>query len=772
MRERMTTRHAISLLPALCLLLVLTACGKEQTTGRIGRTAYVPQAVDFVSGLDTIDSCCLLDETIYLTGHTEKDSSGPSRILRLPLTGGEAEPLPDYQPLQLGKNVFYLRAVLQAGADGTLWVTETVYNVEAGQELPGRTIPEGGPEGPRFEDALILRRLDGDGKELDCVSARRSALESQVNLGPIYGLMGDRDGQVWVWCERGLAALKGSGEVDFTLPVDDGYYGPIFLSDGRMAVPGRFEDGGGEIRAHLRAVDKEGRDWGESFALPPNGLSTYTGNGDALFYYMTSDTLCAWRQELGEGEQVLNLVDVGIDSYSFPLITRLSDGRIALMSGSGYTDASEVVLTLLTPTDAARLDRKTLAYASLQLTGDQRSAIVAFNRSSPDYRIEVTDYSQYGSREAAMTRLATEIGAGRIPDIIDLYGIPTARWAANGLLEDLWPWIDGDPELGRDALMERVFQAAEIDGKLFEASRYFGISTLTGARSVVGDRMTWTGADMWRALEAMPEDCLPTSDSRSTMLRRLMGLDWSRFVDWETGACSFESEEFQVLLEFCAGFPEHMARLGELGVYEGRQMLLSGSVTGFEFPQRARFLLGEDVSFVGYPNEWGKVGSSFGFVGSVAMSSACGDKEGAWAFLRTLFLPHDEAEIEAGPYGYFPVNKADFQKAAELAMTPEYLTDRDGAYVLDGSGERIETWKGAESFQGIAEDFYQYAATQEDCDRILALYDAIDTFERWEPDLEPIVLESAGAYFAGDKSLEETAALIQNRASLYVNENR
>lgn len=56
MRERMTTRHAISLLPALCLLLVLTACGKEQTDGRIGRIVYVPQAVDFVSGPDTIDS--------------------------------------------------------------------------------------------------------------------------------------------------------------------------------------------------------------------------------------------------------------------------------------------------------------------------------------------------------------------------------------------------------------------------------------------------------------------------------------------------------------------------------------------------------------------------------------------------------------------------------------------------------------------------------------------------------------------------------------------
>ena len=189
-------------------------------------------------------------------------------------------------------------------------------------------------------------------------------------------------------------------------------------------------------------------------------------------------------------------------------------------------------------------------------------------------------------------------------------------------------------------------------------------------------------------------------------------------------------------------------------------------------PQKARFLLGGDAAYVGCPNEWGEVGSSFSFVGSIAMSSACKDKEGAWTFLRTLLLPHDEAEIEDGPYSYFPVNKADFQKAMELAMTPAYQTDRNGAYILDDDGELVETWKGAESFPGIAADCYHYAASQEDCDQLMALYNAISTYSRWDPDLEPIVIESAGAYFAGDRSLDDTAALIQNRASLYVNESR
>ena len=54
----------------------------------------------------------------------------------------------------------------------------------------------------------------------------------------------------------------------------------------------------------------------------------------------------------------------------------------------------------------------------------------------------------------------------------------------------------------------------------------------------------------------------------------------------------------------------------------------------------------------------------------------------------------------------------------------------------------------------------------------MALYSAIDKVYRWDRNLADIVTGEAGAYFAGDRSLDETAALIQSRASLYVNEQR
>lgn len=757
MKKMSRVLRAGSIIPLFALLL-LTACGGKGD----GDIVYVPERVAFTSQLQSVSGSCAIGDTFYLLGQADNRGSG-YQLLRLSARGGEAEALPDYRSALPAGGGFALAGTLRAGGDGTLWVME---------RLLLQTVSED-RKSVSAEEVHILRNLDGDGRELS--RFEYGSLEEKLGLGYVFDLLVDGGGDVFAKAEQGAALLDEAGEARFTLEPESRFDSELVrLGDGRIGMTCAAADAPGEFTWSLRTVDKEAGDFGESYSLTagtPNFANVYDGDGNALFYYKIGDTLKVWREGAEEGEPLANMVDAGIGAYDLNMVSFLPDGRLAIQSGNGWSGSSPVSLDILTAADAGRAqNKKTLTYATLQLTGNQRSAIMDFNRSNAEYRVSITDYSQYGNYEAAMTRLATEIGAGKMPDIIDLYGAPVSRWAANGMLEDLWPWIDGDPELSREDLMERVFQAAEIDGKLFEINRYFWMSTLTGAKSVVGDRMTWTGADMWEALESMPEGCLPTSDSRSTMLRSLMGLDWSRFVDWGEGACDFETEEFKSLLEFCSRFPEDTARLGERGVYEGRQMLLTTAVTGFEFPQRAKFLLGGDIAYVGYPNEWGRTGSSFSFVSSMAMSSACGDKEGAWTFLRTLLLPHDEAEIQRGLYGYFPVNKADFRKAAELAMTPEYRVNEDGICELDDHGGKVEISRNAESFEGIAADCRFYAVTREEYDRLMELYHAIDTYSRWDPGLDPIVTEVAGAYFAGDKSLDETAALIQNRASLYVSE--
>ena len=734
----------------LLLLLLLTACGGKDGTSA-GQTVYIPEEVAYTTGLKSVSEACVIDETVYLLGRT--DNSGGFLLQSLPLEGGEAAAMPEYQSGFPGDGFLY-NASLRAGADGSLWVTE--YGMV---QLPG----EDGT-GFRQEDIHVLRKLDTEGREL--ARFEYAALEESLGLGPVYSLLSDGDGTVYAAGEKWIAVLDGAGAADFTLTSNASLAISIALGDGRIGLFERTYQQDGEASCTLRTIDKEARNWGETFTLPPTA-TPYDGMGEALFYYECANTLCRWRKDAAEGEQVMNLIDLGVESGSPKVFQGKDEGLVLLLTryGEGGTG---VFPYLLTPAETNGPEgKKVLTLASLQLAGPLRDAVLEFNRTNPDYRISVTDYSQYGDRQTARTRLATEIGAGKIPDLLDLYTAPTARWAANGMLEDLWPYIDADPELGRDALMERVFQAAEIDGKLYEAGPYFAMQTLTGAKSAVGDRMTWTMEDMRQALEAMPEDCLATSYSRAGMLERLIELNWSQFVDWETGTCSFTGEAFKALLRSCGDLPAEPFPGGEEAACLNKEvMLYSMWADSFTFPQRAKYILGDEISYVGYPNEWGEAGSGFALSSSVAMSCYSKEKEGAWAFLRTLLLPQGE---KADSLQYLPVNKASFQEQMERLSTPVYPVDEDGEYLYDDRGERIETPVARESYDGGVELTY-YAASQEECAQLMDLYNGIDAYFRRDPELTAIITETAGAYFAGDKSLEETAELVQNRANLYVNE--
>lgn len=67
-------------------------------------------------------------------------------------------------------------------------------------------------------------------------------------------------------------------------------------------------------------------------------------------------------------------------------------------------------------------------------------------------------------------------------------------------------------------------------------------------------------------------------------------------------------------------------------------------------------------------------------------------------------------------------------------------------------------------------DFEYFAITQEEYDQLMELYEAIDTLYSENSSVAVITKEVAAAYFAGDKSLDETAAQIQSRVNLYLSE--
>ena len=75
---------------------------------------------------------------------------------------------------------------------------------------------------------------------------------------------------------------------------------------------------------------------------------------------------------------------------------------------------------------------------------------------------------------SGIQKLNTEILSGMVPDLFLVdENMPIDIYAAKGVLQDLWPLIDADPELSREDLMEHFFDALSVDGKLYQIADTF-----------------------------------------------------------------------------------------------------------------------------------------------------------------------------------------------------------------------------------------------------------------------------------------------------------
>ena len=154
--------------------------------------------------------------------------------------------------------------------------------------------------------------------------------------------------------------------------------------------------------------------------------------------------------------------------------------------------------------------------------------------------------------------------------------------------------------------------------------------------------------------------------------------------------------------------------------------------------------------------------------GGVAISSACREQDAAWSFVRKLFT----ADYQRNRMYYgLPSNAAVFNERLKDVMTVSYQTDENGQPLLDENGEKIVEPK-ATYWGNDGEQYTIDVMTQAQADQVMALYNSIHELNGSNDAIYNIVTEEAGAYFAGQRSLDDVAAIIQNRVGLYVAEQK
>ena len=515
----------------------------------------------------------------------------------------------------------------------------------------------------------------------------------------------------------------------YTGSVSDGLLSPwelelqadfLAVADGQLLAGSASKSGNG---SSLYALDPAAGTAEELCALENNAGYPYVSNGSALLATETSVALV--NTATGETQHLLNWADTGVVMGSGP------DSLLYDEEGHLYfCDLFSSAVYQISPDDSP--ERKELIVGSIGGTGVYMSqAVSLFNTTNDEYIAKLESY-----RPEDIDKVLTDINTGKGPDVLYL-GSSTDRENAfnrvsvgSGVLVDLLPYLDADPEISRSDFLPGLLDAMlEKDG-LYRIIPCFNTYTVTAPADMAQELEGWTADKLLELDKNLPEGyTLVNFYNRDFFMELVCEYAGIAYVDYENGTCSFDDPSFARWLELAATTSySGDQKWGQAGP-DGSLLNMGHTSLWNTGSLRENF---GDYAYVGFPSPDGPVSFYNSPTGGFSILASSENKDAAWAFIRLLFLPR----VQQGTIGGFgcPVMTESFD-----AQMQSYLQREN------------------ESF------------TQEDVDRLKAAAQQGVGFSRGTI-VSDIISEEAAKYFAGQNSLQNTVNLIQSRASIYLAE--
>lgn len=784
---------------------LLAGCGKEKVPEY--QTMVYRQVFEHLDGLETL---CV--------SNTVRTESGYSYLYG---TGGQSG---------TGQSgIFYV----QADSDGNILseMPLTAYGEGSGDALflGERGIYVWGlwtnEEEVKTYRSLIRYSFEGEQEAWADITVLRE--KGRINDSPDSGhLFAERDeGIALIWNDTCILAdddfvRTGAFEIPGTacaLFVDGSEFWIVYKKGTGMKL-GRFTEDGTET---------------ETYVLPERFLSyEYPYRGvEILSYengYLTawdSEGVYRWKltaepEEEPVFDEIMDFLDAGIPAEYVQNVSWIPgeyDGEF-MVAERAALQKMYFLQRLYRPDPTIDLSTiETLTLACIQPESSLTAAVVEFNKSHTDVRIEVLDYGIYDTEKdwgAGRTKLMLDLTTGLLkPDIVFLvsYDFQELVDAADGYFIDLYTLMDG--EVTPDTIYGCVKNTLEdVDGHLYGIVPGFTMSAVTGRRDTIGDMETWSIPEFLDFAESLGEgeylmEEISQTNAEYTLFNFLAYLPFIR-----DGEADFLNPEYLRLLEFTKSLPtepqlymDHGSSnlnalyAGEITLDEvevdtgGENLYHNGKIKLADpgvFQSPARFMKAayqfgvespSELNYIGCPvDDRCGSGVEIGFNGGLyAIPSYCRDTETAWEFIesrltaddyRTYFENSHSDEIGSGYF--FKTYKPDYD---------EYLDALEGyqAFYFHGENGSIGGFDTAERLD--ENGWYNgRPGTLVTLDRtaIDSIKKVLDTagIPLWysalaRTELRNIVNEEISRLFAGGSTTESTADIIQSRVSIWLSEH-
>lgn len=551
--------------------------------------------------------------------------------------------------------------------------------------------------------------------------------------------------------------------------------------DGKIYAAYMSNDGSSNSNS-LIEIDFDGKKTGASYSNFPSGNGNRLVRGvDKDFLVQDGSKVYEYDMKSQTSEELFSWLDSDINGYNVQGYGVLEDGRIVVVNTDWESNDNSIAL--LTKTKASEVPQKeTVTIATLGSGSSLQAAAVKFNKKSDKYHVDIREYADYSSFNGddyetfindALNRLNNDITSSNCPDIIDINSVDREQLGAKGVFEDLNGYLEKSSQLKRDDFLESVLNAYTVNGVLTGIPSSFQMQTVAAKASDVGAEMGWTIDEMIAYADAHPDAQLFDHMSKNQIMQYMMYYNADSFVDWNTGECHFDTDEFKKLLQFVNRFPDEVDYNSDepstpSKIQKGQVLLYEVSVYDFNEIEVCGEIFQNDYTLIGYPTTDGSVGCMLSGNGALGIATKSSHKEGAWTFIEDFLMKERSQYYDWG----FPTRKAELQAMAEKAVEVEYITDENGEMLYDENGEPIVANSGGGFSYEDGWSFEYRIPTQEEVDTVLGLIDVARGVNNVSgSEILKIIGEEAEGFYKGQKSVDEVASVIQSRAKIYVGEN-
>jgi len=539
----------------------------------------------------------------------------------------------------------------------------------------------------------------------------------------------------------------------------------IRIRDGKYALAS--SDGN---TAGIQTLDIQSGTLGEKTTLPFNYYRYQVMNGSYYDMYLTDD-YGVYGYNIGDAE-LTKLMDYVASDFASNYLYQISFIEEDAFVAYYYGDEGAILSKFTKVPEEEVIDKTELTLGCYYLDSDVKRNLVEFNKTSAEYRINIKDYSIYDTMDdytQGLTRLNADIVAGNVPDIMMLSNqMPVESYIAKGIFANLDEFLEKDTEIKREDLMPNVLEALSSDGELYRIATSFGVNTFAAKTADVGEEPGWTMDEAIALLASKPEGTeLLSQMTASNFMYYTMWICGEQYVDWDSGQCYFDSEGFKKILEYANSLPreiDYTAVMDDESYWKeiesqyrtGKTILSIQYLSGFrDYAYAKQALFGEDITLIGFPSEEGS-GAGLNIGTTMAISALSKNKDVAWEFVKSFL----EEEYQDNMSYNFPIRISSLRKLEEKAWGRPYYIDEQGNkqeyddfFYIDGM------------------DIPAVPLTKEETGELMEYLMSLDKLCVYNEALNNIITEECESYFAGQKTVDEVADIIQSRTKIYVSEN-